>query len=147
MLAHKPEVGTTKPHGVLCMDLAKKYTSCNMGFLSWPWPGTAHSKGKNMDRAGGNTDKNHQLFLSQSFFYCSTWVPTQYVSLHTSAEGISKLCSTALYDADVLLLFYFCLSEKKAKNRNNDHLITHTLSLCSVIALSEFSIYGSCFFS
>ena len=50
--------------------------------------------------------KIHQLSLSatQYLFYCSTWVQTQYRSLHVSAEGISMLCSTALYKADVLLL-------------------------------------------
>lgn len=34
MLAHRPEVGAAKPHGVLCMDLNKKFISCNMGSLS-----------------------------------------------------------------------------------------------------------------
>lgn len=78
-----------------------------MGFPGQPWPGTAHSKGKNMYTEGRQYERKPSDFP----FCYSVFILLQYVSTHTvqitghlCAEGISMLCSTTLYKAEVLLL-------------------------------------------
>lgn len=107
VLTHQSEVGAAKPCGVLPMDSTRKMYFMQHG-VSRPAL-TRNSTFKREEYIWGRVvrkKENHQLPRSatQYLFYCCTWVPTQCKSLRASAECISTLCSTALYEADVLLL-------------------------------------------
>lgn len=145
--AHKPEVGAAKPHGVLCMDLTKKYVSCNIGcFSTGPDQEQPIQKGRICTGQGVIQTKIISFpFLRISFAAVHGYpLGTNHCTLLLKAL---RSCPAQHCMREMFYCCFPCLSGKKARNRNNDHLIAHTLSLCSVTAVSEFSIYGSWVFS